>query len=231
MVELKAQELAQIVYKLIGSVLNPIKGQLYTIPLTNMPASMQLNKFCRAIISDNQIALADIVKVVKDHLANHGFAIKILPTDVNVKPVGPSAFYHFEFCLRQAKEILYELQRSNIDGIGVFAVQDIKAGDLLQLFGDEFQNIFVPLEDTKYWNEQMKRYSQKFGIRVNKPNAGYWLPADPHHLQIGNYLNHSTLPNAYHDDNYDYFAAQDIPAGTEITIDYGDLSDADNLPS
>ena len=44
---------------------------------------------------------------------------------------------------------------------------------------------------------------------------------------VGWYLNHSFTPNAYQE-QYQYFAARDIEAGEEITINYRTLNEVEN---
>ncbi|MEI6378954.1 MAG: SET domain-containing protein [Candidatus Falkowbacteria bacterium] len=230
LVDTKAKELTAIVHMAIGTIPNPVKGQKYAIPLSNMSAPRQLNLLCREIVNLNRVALADVVKKVSDYLAINSYVINIVPNEMYIRSVGSLVSYSLEFYIRPINDFLFELRPSPIDGIGVFAVRDFKQGELLPLFGAEYHNVFVPLTETALWSEDMKQYYRKFGIRVEQPQAGFWLPADPQHLQIGNYLNHNTTPNAEHDDDYNYFAVCDIAAGREITIDYDELGDGDNLP-
>ena len=53
-------------------------------------------------------------------------------------------------------------------------------------------------------------------------------PKDFGCMEIGWYLNHSKTPNAYHDDDYNYYASNDIKAGEEITIDYNLLGEPED---
>ena len=53
-------------------------------------------------------------------------------------------------------------------------------------------------------------------------------PKDFSCMEIGWYLNHSKTPNAYHDDDYNYYASSDIKTGEEITIDYNLLGEPED---
>jgi hypothetical protein len=53
-------------------------------------------------------------------------------------------------------------------------------------------------------------------------------PKDFGHMHVGWYLNHSSSPNAYPDDDYKWHALRDIKAGEEITIDYNSLNEPEN---
>ena len=56
---------------------------------------------------------------------------------------------------------------------------------------------------------------------------GLFAPPDFGQMAVGWYLNHSSTPNAYQE-QYQYFAARDIEAGEEITINYQTLNEVEN---
>ncbi len=50
-----------------------------------------------------------------------------------------------------------------------------------------------------------------------------YMPPNFSRLDVGWYLNHSDKFNAYHDENYRYYAVRDIEEGEELTINYHEL--------
>ncbi|HZZ99121.1 MAG TPA: SET domain-containing protein [Candidatus Paceibacterota bacterium] len=99
-------------------------------------------------------------------------------------------------------------------GIGVFAVHDIKEGTYLRLFGN----------DDKGGDRSRDKKDVPESFRVYCIDKGDKLitPADFGAMPVGWFMNHSKNPNALNN-NYHYYAAHDIKAGEEITIDYNSL--------
>ena len=88
---------------------------------------------------------------------------------------------------------------SPLHGKGVFAAQDIKKGTLMGAFTGRV------LQNTQY-------------------EAHVLVLEDGSSLLVRNrlkYLNHDTNPNAEIDENLEVRAVSHIPAGQEVTIDYG----------
>ena len=111
-------------------------------------------------------------------------------------------------------KLYYVLKPSPIDGIGVFTRRDLAKGTKLKLF-DETDSRFIPFH--KISDHLTLEYIERYGV---KDGAGYWIAANLHKMSVGWYLNHSSAPNVYHDDAYNFFAIRDIKAGEELTIDY-----------
>jgi SET domain-containing protein len=110
-------------------------------------------------------------------------------------------------------EYSFMLKPSQIEGVGVFAVHGIAKGTALYIFRDEGPRMrTVPADFKKYC--------------VNLKN-GLLAPLDFGQMAVGWYLNHSFTPNAYQE-QYQYFAARDIEAGEEITINYRTLNEVTN---
>ena len=111
--------------------------------------------------------------------------------------------------------------KSSEHGIGVFAVHEIKKGTSLRLFGDEkrLENRVI-VRSKKDVPELFREYCMDRGDSL-------LCPPDFGHMQLGWHLNHSKTPNATHRD-YHWYAARDIRAGEEITIDYNSLEEPEN---
>lgn len=104
-------------------------------------------------------------------------------------------------------------------GIGVFSVHDIKKDTYLRLFGDEIalgdRSVVRNRADVP---ELFRQYCIDRGDSLS-------CPKDFGCLEVGWYLNHSRTPNAYRDDNYNWYALRDILAGEEVVIDYNTLEE------
>jgi SET domain-containing protein len=126
---------------------------------------------------------------------------------------------------RKTSKAFVYLDASGVHGIGCFADQDIKKGEIVRVWDGE---------DSRWvTNRQVDASSQaalykKFGIRST---GGYWVPLDFLRISTGWYMNHAANPNLGSDDgDVTYHAVRDIPAGKELTIDYRLMDDVyDNL--
>jgi hypothetical protein len=110
---------------------------------------------------------------------------------------------------------LVVLRPSAIEGVGCFALQPIRAGEVVKNLWDDADVRFVPAADVPPALLAIhKRYC------IESP-GGFWCPLDFRRMSVGWYLNHSDRPNlASADGGHSYFALRDIPAGEELTIDY-----------
>jgi SET domain-containing protein len=108
-------------------------------------------------------------------------------------------------------------------GIGVFAVEDIAEGSFLRLFG----------------TDELSEKSKTDIIRSKKDvpeifwsfcvDKGEFLIChnDFGNMPVGWYANHSKNPNAVHGE-FNWYAARDISAGEEITIDYNSFGEPES---
>ena len=104
------------------------------------------------------------------------------------------------------------IKPSPINGVGVFAIRDIKEGQYLYLLGGSGEWLKTDLD--KVVPEVRKLILQRWPIvRDGEP---FLSPNDDAILM--SFLNHSDTPN--YDKNTD-MALRDIKAGEEITEDYG----------
>ena len=120
--------------------------------------------------------------------------------------------------LDETSELSFILRPSPHDGVGVFCTHGITKGSRLRLFPGPAQRI-VPHENLA-GNRLLEVFCRWYGLEDHR---GCHVPRDFGYMEIGWYLNHSGTPNAYHDENFDYFASRDISPGDEITIDYQTL--------
>jgi hypothetical protein len=109
--------------------------------------------------------------------------------------------------------------RSLIQGVGVFAAQDIPAGMTVSRFIDGFDQTFDPVSLTDDTFPPVVREFVDHHTYLNKGRL--YMPGD---LDI--YTNHSFAPNVgYRDADGSFFALRDIREGEEITNDYREFSE------
>ncbi|MBI2097239.1 MAG: SET domain-containing protein [Candidatus Sungbacteria bacterium] len=103
-------------------------------------------------------------------------------------------------------------------GVGVFAVQAIKTGTYLRLFGDE--------KELRHRTRHLQKSEVPELFRDYCVDRGETMmcPEDFGCMPVGWYLNHSNVPNAIHRD-YHWYAARDIAPGEEVTINYNTLEE------
>ena len=134
---------------------------------------------------------------------------------------------------RTPHEALYtRLQPSPIDGVGVFAIRNIKKGT--QIFsGDSDEIRWIRAEDLPK-EDYLREFYKKFAI-VKNGNDGrpkrYGCPPNFHRLTMSWYLNDpktGEVPNVTCDENYEFWSAQNIRRGEELTVDSTTYSDHAN---
>ena len=115
---------------------------------------------------------------------------------------------------------------SEIEGVGVFAAEPIRAGELIYRFAPEFDRLIARAELASM-PESLRRFIDRYSYRH---------PADPALLVLdadnGRHMNHSAAPNTDFRDAIHGYAIRDIAAGEEITCDYSEFEpDFTMLPS
>lgn len=128
------------------------------------------------------------------------------------------------------KELAYEtfvaLQPSTIHGIGVFAVKDIPKGCRDIFSKNEIEWVKVPIHEVEQLPDHSKNLVETYCLYDEKH---YFVPSHGFKMvDMVNYLNHSSNPNIIPvNDGEHYEAIADIPAGTELLVNYRQLVDTD----
>lgn len=111
-----------------------------------------------------------------------------------------------------------EIRKSPIHGVGVFALEDIKEGQLVYKWNPKVDRVYSWEDVQKLTGKQrelMNRFAMKEGKDVH-------LDGDNSH-----FMNHSDNPNmAPFPDNDTWFATRDIKKGEEIVCSYRHFDDA-----
>jgi len=119
------------------------------------------------------------------------------------------------------------IRPSPIEGIGVFAIQDIPKG---------CRNMFSKASDQEQWIPVTKAEVEKLPAHAKALIENYCLYDDENYfipdygfkkMDLVNFLNHSDTPNVISINDGEFFEAiQDIKQGEELLIDYGEIVDS-----
>ena len=112
------------------------------------------------------------------------------------------------------------LQQSNIHGVGVFAIRDIKKGT--SLFSDsEDEIVWIDERQIEHLPREIRKLYDDFAIIKDRK---YGCPTNFNRLTMGWYLNDSNNPNVAVDGEYNMMTARDVAKGEELTIDSSKFS-------
>jgi hypothetical protein len=112
------------------------------------------------------------------------------------------------------------VRRSRIAGDGLFATTDLSEADLVLRLGGRLVSTV-----------ELDALIAESDASADRPYVDSITVFDDAHLvlpsgTLAHFANHSCDPNVWHDGAYDVRARRDIPAGEEITVDYGSNSGA-----
>ncbi len=116
-------------------------------------------------------------------------------------------------------EFSFILKPSKIAGVGVFTTHPIKKDTRLMIFSGGGPGRKMRMSEVRK-NPALAKFVEFFAV---VSDGWCYIPACFSAMPVGWYLNHSTTPNAYHDEGYKYYASRDIDEGEELTINYYDL--------
>lgn len=110
-----------------------------------------------------------------------------------------------------------EIKNSNIHGIGLFCRFAIPKGTKVWEFNPLF-DLALNESDIVDLPESALSFLKMYGYRSVETNEFIV------NLDLSRHINHSDNPNLMSDQYSNYYAADDIPAGTELTCDYREFS-------
>ena len=103
------------------------------------------------------------------------------------------------------------------EGVGLFAIQPIKKGDVL-LQDVSADTLFIGWDELPGLHDHVKSY---LNTMCNSTNDGIFLSRTPNNINLAYFVNHSDSPNVTHDLNLDEFVAlRDIDVNEEIVCVY-----------
>jgi SET domain-containing protein len=109
------------------------------------------------------------------------------------------------------------LSNSTIEGVGIFAAEPIKAGDVIWRLEPKFDVLFTD-EDIETWPAHMEDFVERY-CYAHRDKPGTWVLE----LDNGRFMNHSSNPNTNFEEFYAGYAVRDIGAGDELTCNYFDF--------
>ena len=119
------------------------------------------------------------------------------------------------------------IRPSPIEGIGVFALQDIPKG---------CRSMFSKANDQEQWIPVTKAEVEKLPAHAKALIENYCLYDEENYfvpdygfkkMDLVNFLNHSDTPNVISINDGEFFEAiRDIKQGEELLIDYGEIVDS-----
>jgi SET domain-containing protein len=123
-----------------------------------------------------------------------------------------------------SKETFISLQPSPVHGIGVFAIRDIPCGCCSIFSKNVGEWIKIPIADVERLPDHSRNMVETYCLYDEEyyfvPDYGFKV------MDMVNYLNHSLIPNIRSVNHGEWFEAiTDIPAGTELLINYGLIVD------
>ena len=120
------------------------------------------------------------------------------------------------------------LRPSPVEGIGVFAIQDIPQGCRQMFTKPTADDQWITLS-TKEVEELPAHARFMVGNYCLFDNENYFVPGHGFKsIDLSLFLNHSDTPNILSVHDGDYFEAlRDIQAGEELLIDYGTIVDSE----
>jgi hypothetical protein len=121
---------------------------------------------------------------------------------------------HIHWDLRIMMLVRTYLSNSQIEGVGIFAAEPAKAGDIIWRLEPEF-DVLLTREQIAAWPAHMENFLEHYCYpHLHQP--GVWV------LEVdnGRFMNHSNFPNTDFSAFYYGKAIRDIAVGEEITCNY-----------
>lgn len=121
--------------------------------------------------------------------------------------------------LTDHQSFILKPSQAHVGGVGVFALHGIVRGTKLVLHTNNYQQEVRSANDVP---EPLQIYC------TSLEDGTLRCPKYFNAMDVGNYLNHSTSPNACKEQDGTFFALRNIRAGEEILIDYRTLGEPES---
>jgi hypothetical protein len=109
------------------------------------------------------------------------------------------------------------LSNSTIEGVGIYAAEQIKAGDVIWRLEPKF-DVLLTGEEIENWPAHMDDFLERYCYPHREIPKTWVLELDN-----GRFMNHSDSPNTNFEEFYAGYATRDIAPGEEITCNYFDF--------
>lgn len=109
------------------------------------------------------------------------------------------------------------IAKSDIEGVGVFAAEDVKAGQVISKFEPEFDRL-VPTDEYLNAPPHLKALLDRYAFP--HPEMPEFIVYE---VDNSRFMNHADRPNTDYSDFAAGRARRDIKAGEELTCNYNDF--------
>ena len=112
------------------------------------------------------------------------------------------------------------IKESNIHGVGVHAVVDIKKGVILfpDCVCDLSKIVKIKKEEVLHLDQSVRKMMSDFFIETK---THYFTTVSLNRIDISYFLNHSDTPNCFWNEKDDsFYTLENIKIGEELTLDY-----------
>lgn len=116
------------------------------------------------------------------------------------------------------------LARSDIHGVGVFAIKSIKK-DTAIFYNDDLHMTWVDAAQLSDLPSKVHKLYDDFAVLKE---GKYGCPRNFNLMAVSWYLNNSKTPNVRCGEDYQFYALRDIREGEELTVDYDTYSESPN---
>ena len=109
------------------------------------------------------------------------------------------------------------IAKSDIEGVGVFTAEDLKAGQVISKFEPDFDRL-VPTDEYLAAPPHLKALLDRYAFpHPDRPDCIVY------EVDNSRFMNHSETPNTDYSDFAAGRALRDIKAGEELTCNYNDF--------
>jgi D-alanine-D-alanine ligase-like ATP-grasp enzyme len=160
---------------------------------------LEVNFACSVFYSDGYEGSADYI-LKHDGIGQSGFLKHIIAEGI---------------ARHRRKQKKYIIKGNSIAGFGIYATNQIKAGEVIFKGEEKQQRLVTRANVNKYWSEEEKDLFRKYAYPISDEvyvlwdsNPSEWAPQ-----------NHSCNPNTAYK-GFNVHATRDIAKGEELTLDY-----------
>ena len=114
-----------------------------------------------------------------------------------------------------------KVKPSSIDGLGLYAEEEIRYGEIVEIVETDFSYKVFTQEQVDKFDELKRQYEHDYTFKIGN---NYYATID-----LAKFMNHSDTPNLFWKETINearpneigyFFAVNDIKVGDELTVDY-----------
>jgi SET domain-containing protein len=133
-----------------------------------------------------------------------------------------------------AQNVYCRIERSPIDGVGVFAIKRIPKGAKPLMVSDDTAVVPIPEKEIAERNDMPEAVKEMVGAFYAMSEGVIYFPGHSlNQIDISYFMNHADHPNidcVEIGEDIIHVANRDIEVGEELTIDYATFADPDPNP-